>query len=215
MSNLYRQNAFNRSIGWSTWHLEGCTKYRYKVFRNLKYKNLCIILLYESAKRHKFTILDCEVDVDHVHVIASLPLGMTPLQAVHKMKGYTSKCLFLLRPSLRKDYKKKHLWSPGKFVGSVGHITLEKAKRYLSAHHAKPQESLLRNEVEESSRARAFKPGGMSNFSGTGAHAEMLNFPPFFKTLYTSEKYLRLSSTKGITNMEHAPSKVPSAKSSF
>jgi putative transposase len=104
----------------------------------LEYKNLCIILLYESAKRHGFTIFDCEVDLDHVHVVASLPLGMTPLQAVHKMKGYTSKCLFDLNPELRKDYKKKHLWSPGKFVGSVGHITLEKAKEYLRAHHAKP-----------------------------------------------------------------------------
>ena len=36
-----------------------------------------------------------------------------------------------------KYYKKKHLWSPGKFMGSVGHITLEKAKQYLEAHHAK------------------------------------------------------------------------------
>ncbi|TAL58391.1 MAG: response regulator transcription factor, partial [Nanoarchaeota archaeon] len=28
-------------------------------------------------------------------------------------------------------------WSPGKFVASIGHITLEKAKQYLEAHHAK------------------------------------------------------------------------------
>ena len=133
----YRRFAHNRSIGWSTWHIQWCTKYRYKVFSNFEYKNLCTILLYESAKRHKFTILDCEVDIDHVHVIASLPLSMTPLHAVNMMKGYTAKCLFVLIPQLRNYYKKGELWSPGKFVGSVGHITLDKAKKYIEAHHTK------------------------------------------------------------------------------
>ncbi len=162
MSNLYRQNSFNRTIGWSTWHFEWCIKYRYKVFSNLEYKNLCTILLYESAKRYGFVIYDCEVDIDHIHVVVSLPLRMSPLEAINKMKGYTSKVLFILEPKLRKDYRKKHLWSPGKFIGSVGHITLEKAKEYLMAHHAKPLESLLQSEAEESTRGRAFRPGRMS-----------------------------------------------------
>ena len=137
MKNIYRHYAHNRCIGWSTWHLEWCTKYRYKIFGNLEYKNLCTILLYESAKRHNFTILDCEVDKDHVHVVASLPLTMTPVDVVHHMKGYTSKCLFRLLPKLRNIYFAGHIWSPGKFIGSVGHITLERAKEYLEAHHAK------------------------------------------------------------------------------
>ncbi|MBU0457653.1 MAG: hypothetical protein KKD75_05905, partial [Nanoarchaeota archaeon] len=37
----------------------------------------------------------------------------------------------------RKLYPRGHLWSPGKFAASIGHITLEKAKAYLEAHHAK------------------------------------------------------------------------------
>jgi REP element-mobilizing transposase RayT len=93
--------------------------------------------LYDAAKRHGFTIVDCEVDVNHVHVVASLPLTMTPLEALQCMKGSTAKGLFVLLPQLRILYKRGHLWSPGKFVGSIGHITLEKAKQYLEAHHAK------------------------------------------------------------------------------
>ena len=72
-----------------------------------------------------------------MHVLASLPLTMTPVSAIHRLKGYTARCLFLELPKLRKLYKKGHLWSTGKFMGSVGHITLEKAKQYLEAHHAK------------------------------------------------------------------------------
>jgi putative transposase len=137
MANIYRQNRHNRSVGWSTWHLQWCTKYRYKVFSDHLYKNICNILIYECSKRYSFELFDCEVDIDHVHVVVSLPLSMKPTDAVNKLKGYTSKCLFIEFPNLRKYYLKGHLWSPGKFMGSVGHITLEKAKEYLKAHHAK------------------------------------------------------------------------------
>ena len=137
MANIYRQHSYNRSVGWSTWHIQWCIKYRYKIFSQVVYKNVCKVLLLEAAKRYCFELLDCEVDVDHVHVVVSLPLTMRPTTAANYLKGYTAKCLFKQFPQLRKYYKKGHLWSPGKFIGSVGHITLEKAKQYLEAHHAK------------------------------------------------------------------------------
>lgn len=135
--DIYQQHSQNRSVGWSTWHLQWCTKYRYKIFYNLEYRNLCKIFLYECAKRHNFTIFDCEVDIDHVHVIASLPLTMTPSNAAKLLKGNTARGMFKEIPHLSTIYRKRHLWSPGKFIGSVGHITLDKAKEYLKAHHAK------------------------------------------------------------------------------
>ena len=134
---IYRQHAHNRSIGWSTWHMQWCTKYRYKIFVFENLRNFCKILLIESAKKHGFEILDLEVDSNHIHVIASLPLTMTPIAAIQYLKGNTSKGILHDFPYLRKYYRKGHLWSPGKFIGSVGHITLEKAKNYLKAHHAK------------------------------------------------------------------------------
>jgi putative transposase len=124
-------------VGWSTWHIQWCTKYRYKIFGYQNRKDFCKLLLAECAKLHKFEIFDLEVDVNHVHVIASLPLTMTPLQATQYMKGDSARGMFIQFPELRKLYRKGHLWSPGKFVGSVGHITLDKAKNYLEAHHAK------------------------------------------------------------------------------
>ena len=135
--NVYQQNRHAHSVGWSTWHFEWCTKYRYKMFRKEYLKNLCLIAIQEVAKRHKIEIIDAEVDIDHVHVIASIPLTVTPSRALHLLKGLSSKMLFQLVPNFRKRYKKGHLWSPGKFIASVGHITVEKAKQYLEEHHAK------------------------------------------------------------------------------
>lgn len=162
--DIYRQHTHNRSIGWSTWHLQWCTKYRYKVFGSQERRNLCKVLLHEAAKRHKIEIFDCEVDADHVHVIASLPLTMTPTDATNKLKGFTSRAIFLHHPQLRLLYKKGHFWSPGKFIGSVGHITLEKAKQYLETHHAKSfTESQPRSGAKGLPEGQAFRPGRMSN----------------------------------------------------
>jgi len=135
--NIYKKHTNNRSVGWSSWHFEWCTKYRYKIFTLQEDKNLCAIFIKEGAKRYGFEVIDLEVDNNHIHILASLPLTMSPIEAIGKLKGYTSKLLFYSLPRLRKVYIRGSLWSPGKFVGSIGHITLEKAKSYIEEHHAK------------------------------------------------------------------------------
>jgi putative transposase len=62
---------------------------------------------------------------------------MTPVKAINYLKGYTSRCLFIELPHLKQTYSNGHLWSPGKFVASVGHITLDKAKDYVEKHNKK------------------------------------------------------------------------------
>jgi len=140
----YSDHTYKHGIAWNICHLEWVTKYRYGVFSDLKLKNLCIILLYESAKRHNFELEEVEVQQDHVHVLAKLRPSLSPSKAMQLLKGYTSRLLFLLEEQrLRQwyfDCKERSLWSDGKFMGSVGHITLERAKEYMKmqeAHHAK------------------------------------------------------------------------------
>ena len=141
----YSDHKYKHGIGWNICHMQWVTKYRYQVFNDVRLKNLCRILLEECAKRHKFQIEEAEIQPDHVHVLVKLRPSMSPSQALNLMKGYTSRLLFLLEEgTLSKKYfptmRKRSLWGDGKFMGSVGHITLEKAKEYLEkqeAHHAK------------------------------------------------------------------------------
>ena len=162
--NLYKENSHAHSIAWSTWHFEWCTKYRYKVFRQDYIKNYCLTALYESAKRNKIEILEIEVDVDHVHLMVSIPTTMSPSKAIGLLKGFSSKIIFKLIPKLRLRYPNGHLWSRGKFMASVGHITLENVKKYLEDHHAKKRrESPLRSEAEQASAARPFRVERRSN----------------------------------------------------
>ena len=138
--NIYQQNVHAHSIGWNTWHFEWCTKYRYKLFKQEYNKNLCIIALYEAAKIAKVSILELEVQPEHIHMVVELPLTIAPVTAIQGLKSISAKILFSQYPKLRLRYPKNHLWSKGKFAMSVGNITLEKAKEYVrnqETHHAK------------------------------------------------------------------------------
>ena len=126
--------------GKSTWHIEWCTKYRYKIFNSDYHKNICIIAIQEAAKNANVVILECEVEPEHLHMVAELPLTMAPTVAIGKLKSISAKIIFSQIPKLRLRYPKGALWSVGKFVISVGNITLEIAKEYVRnqrTHHAK------------------------------------------------------------------------------
>ena len=134
--NFTHQHAHGRS----TWHIEWCTKYRYKIFKSEYHKNICVIALEEAAKKAKVVLLEREVEPEHVHMVAEIPLTVAPTKAIGKIKSLSAKVIFALMPNLRLRYPKGHLWSVGKFAISVGYITLEKAKEYVKnqkAHHAK------------------------------------------------------------------------------
>ena len=151
--SIYQDHAYKHGIGWSTWHFQWVTKYRYRVFADSKLQKLCEIFLQEVAKRHNFQIEELEVAPDHVHVIATLCLSMGPARAIGLMKGYTSRMLFKTEEKRLKSFYwrksgKRQLWGDGKFIASVGHITLEKAKEYVvnhETHHAKVFTSLVGN----------------------------------------------------------------------
>jgi len=138
MSERYtkRQHA----AGGSTWHFEWCTKYWYKVFTKVPLKNICLIALSEAAKRHGIKIEVMDVEPDHVHMVVHIPLIMSPLKAVGLLKGFSARIIFALKPRLRYLYPKGSLWSPGKFVASVGDVDIKYVVDYVKKqkiHHAK------------------------------------------------------------------------------
>ena len=137
--SIYQDHAYKHGVGWSTWHFEWITKYRYKLFSDTKLQKLCEIFLCEAAKRHRFEIEELEVAPDHVHVIAKLRPNLSPAKAVQIMKGYSARMLFMVEEKHLKAFywrgiEKRSLWGDGKFIASVGHITLDKAKDYVKNH---------------------------------------------------------------------------------
>ena len=70
-------NRLSHKVTLNFWHLEWCTKYRYKMMRKLSNRNMVTASIRKAAKEHKIKIIELEVMPEHVHMSCSLPNGMT------------------------------------------------------------------------------------------------------------------------------------------
>ena len=134
--NQYKRN--DHSVGVVMLHLEWCTKYRYKMFRKTKYKNLLGACVRRSASRHNIKIIELDVQPEHIHCIVEVSFTMSVSKTLQILKCGSSKLFFEFHEKARLRYPKGHLWSRGKFASSVGFVQLDVVKDYVrnqSVHH--------------------------------------------------------------------------------
>ncbi len=117
-------------VGTNVHHLEWCTKYRYKLLRQEKYKNLCEGFIREVAARHGIGIRAIGVQPEHVHISAELPPSMSQSKALQLLKGGSSYLMRKTQPKFRLN-SRESFWSPGAYAGSVGHNTVETVDAYV------------------------------------------------------------------------------------
>ena len=134
--NQYKRT--DHAIGVVMLHLEWCTKYRYKMFGKLKYKNLLTACIRQSASRHSIKIIELDVQPEHVHCVVEVSFTMSVSKTLQLLKGGSSKLFFEFHKKARLRYPRGHLWSRGKFASSVGFVQLDVVKEYIknqSEHH--------------------------------------------------------------------------------
>lgn len=135
MSFEYTRN--NHSVGDSIWRFEWCPKYRYNMFRKFEYKSLAEGCIRKAAHEHNIEIKEISVMPDHIHIIAKLPLTMTPSRACQLLKGRSSHIFFRNHPKARLRYPKGHLCSRGKFASSIGYSDIPTTASYIQSQEIK------------------------------------------------------------------------------
>jgi putative transposase len=128
----------SHSVGISMWDFEWCPKYRYKMFRKWKYKQLVEACIRRAASLYGIRWIELNVQPEHIQGTAAIPMTMSPSQALHKLKGISAKKFFEKHPDARKRYPKGHLWSRGKYAVSVGFVSIEVVNEYVrnqDKHH--------------------------------------------------------------------------------
>jgi len=142
VSESYRKkNKYNRndhSVGTLMLHLEWCTKYRHKMFRKIKYKNLITACIRQAASKNGIKIIELEVEPEHVHCSVEISFSKTASWATQILKGFSAKKFFEMTPKARLRYPKGHLWSRGKFISSVGFVQIDVVNEYIrgqAKHH--------------------------------------------------------------------------------
>ena len=129
---------YDHSVGVMMLHLEWCTKYRYKMFGKIKYKNLLEACVRRSASRNNIKIIEIDVQPEHVHCVVEVSFTMSVSKTLQILKGGSSKLFFEFHKKAKLRYPRGHLWSRGKFASSVGFVQLEVVKEYVknqSEHH--------------------------------------------------------------------------------
>lgn len=74
-------------------------------------------------------ILELVVREDHVHLFASFPPTVSPHQAMHRVKGASSRILREEFPALKS--RLPSLWTRSYFVGSAGEVSSATIRRYI------------------------------------------------------------------------------------
>ena len=127
----------NHSVGRNTWHIEWCTKYRYRMMQKEENRQIVKACIRQAAHRHNIKLLAAEVLPQHAHVVAELPHGMDVTKAVNMLKGYSAWKIFQVKEHFRLRYPKGHFWSRGYMARTVG-LDEEKAIHYVlnqQEHH--------------------------------------------------------------------------------
>ena len=130
---------YSHKIGNNFWHLEWCTKYRYKMMRKLENKNLAESAIRKAAHENRIVIHEIAVMPEHVHLLVSLPNGMTDSKALALLKGRSAYLIFRNKEKTRLRYPRGHFWSSGNYAATVGHNDIEACTHYIrnqEQHHA-------------------------------------------------------------------------------
>jgi len=114
---------------WSCqYHVIFCPKYRRKVLIDgIDVRLKEIIFMNQDVYGYK--ILEIEVMPDHVHLLIEVNPKIGIHRIVSLIKGSTSNMLRKEFPTLKS--KLPTLWTNGKFISTVGSVSLETVKKYI------------------------------------------------------------------------------------
>ena len=120
-------------VGQLVFHFEWCTKYRYKMLRQSRFKDFLAQVLLREAEQHGVAVLELGIQAEHVHLVVGLWPTHSVSGAFEHLKTKSAVALFEAEPKFRLRYPKGHFWSPGKFYRTVGDVDLQTTRAYVRA----------------------------------------------------------------------------------
>ncbi|MED4853515.1 IS200/IS605 family transposase [Caldifermentibacillus hisashii] len=107
------------------------TKYRYKVLHGpIAWR--VRELIRQGCEARGITILQGSVGKDHIHLLISCPPSLAPSKIMQYLKGRSSRLLQDEFPELKKRYWGQHLWARGYFCATVGNVSEEIIRNYIT-----------------------------------------------------------------------------------
>jgi putative transposase len=127
---MTRFKRLSHSLYECKYHVVFCPKYRYRIFKDGvgEYTKQEIYRL--SQQKDQVEVLEVNVQVDHVHLVVSLPPKYAVSEFMGYLKGKLALRLFQKYEHLGRRYWGRHLWSRGYCVSTIG-LDEEKIHKYV------------------------------------------------------------------------------------
>ncbi|ADC69707.1 transposase IS200-family protein [Methanocaldococcus sp. FS406-22] len=126
----YHHNKNKHIVYSCQYHVVFCPKYRRPVLTG-KIKERLEELILEKCKELNTEVLDMVIAPDHVHLLLDADPTIGINKIVTQIKGYTSNKLRNEFPELRR--KLPTLWTRGRFISTVGTVTLDVIRQYIDS----------------------------------------------------------------------------------
>ena len=125
----YKKQA--HAVYYAQYHIVISTKYRRKVLRAGMGDYLKRKVLQVSKFQPEIEIIEVNADIDHIHLLVSIPPKFSISEVVKMIKAHTGTAMRRKFPFLDKVYWGINgIWSIGYFVSTVG-INEETIRRYV------------------------------------------------------------------------------------
>ena len=147
-------SSFSHGYGQIAYHIVLVPKYRYRIFYNKRVKKGCESILNNICTEKGYKIHAMEVVEDHVHLFLEFHPSTSLSEVVQYLKGGSSYRLFKLYPELRKKYWGGSLWSNGKFYRSIGNVTADTIKQYISDSQGKTKKKFRSSRLKKPRQLR-------------------------------------------------------------
>jgi len=112
------------------YHFAICPKYRFKIFKGeiAEYTKQQTYIL--CRQKELVEILELNVQLDHIHLVMSIPPKYSVSSVMGFLKGKLSLRLFQRYEKLGKRYWGRHLWARGYCVSTVG-LSEQQIREYV------------------------------------------------------------------------------------
>ena len=127
---MSRYKKLSHVIYYHIYHLVWTPKYRFRVLQG-NVKESVEKKLRTLCEWKKLEIIEMNVQIDHIHLVLSIPPKMSVSQVMGLLKGKTAIMIFKQFPGLKKKpYWGNHFWARGYCSSTVG-LDEEKIRKYV------------------------------------------------------------------------------------
>ena len=111
------------------YHVVWCPKYRFRILRGRVGKSVRDIIR-QLCKWRNIEILEGNIQIDHIHLVLSVPPKYSISEAIGFIKGKSAIKIFDLHHELKKRYWGRHFWAKGYCVSTIG-LDEEQIRQYV------------------------------------------------------------------------------------